>query len=168
MDDGQIIDHDANEVVTPQGNTAPQQQVVATPAPTPAGQLAPALDINKRIEQYIKLRDLIKAQDDAHKAKMQPYKDTLEKLNGLLLTHLITVGGDSVKTQHGTVYKTTRRTASLEDADTFMRHVISTEQWELLDRKANSTAVDAYVQENGVLPPGVKQSSITQVGVRRA
>lgn len=160
---GQTIEHDASEV-TQQGNPQPTQQVVAQAAPA-----APVvMDIDKRIEQYVKLRDLIKVQDDAHKEKMTPYKEALEKLNGLLLQHLITVGGDSVKTQHGTVYKTVRRTVSLEDADTFMRHVIGGEHWELLDRKANSTAVEAYIQENGVLPPGVKQSSITQVGVRRS
>lgn len=133
----------------------------ATPAPK-----AP-VTIEQRVAQYVKLRDTIKAKDDAHKAAMEPYRETLEKLNGLLLQHLNTIGADSVKAGSGTVYKTTKRSASLEDGDAFMRHVIGKEAWELLDRKANVAAVEAYVAENGVLPPGVKMSSTQVVGVRR-
>jgi hypothetical protein len=44
--------------------------------------------------------------------------------------------------------------------------VIGTEQWDLLDKKANVTAVTDYLNENGVLPPGVKYSTRFDVGVR--
>lgn len=137
--------------VTTQGNAAPQQ-----------------ISIEKRVEQYIMLRDRIKAEDDAHKEKMAPYRQLLEQLNGVLLSHLQTVGVDSAKTGAGTVYKTTKRSASLDDADAFMRHVIGSEAWELLDRRANLAAVEAFVTENGVLPPGVKWTSSQVVGVRRS
>lgn len=135
-------------------------------APQPAA--PPAIPISTRIEQYIKLRDLIKARDEEHKDKMKPARESLEKLNNVLLDHLNNIGGDSVKTDHGTVYRTMKRTASLEDPDQFMRHVIGSEAWELLDRKANISAVEDFVKENGVLPPGVKMSSHAVVGVRRS
>lgn len=124
--------------------------------------------IQDRIEQYIRLRDKIKQLDDEHKDKMKPFKETLDKLNAVMLDHLNQIGADSVKSQSGTVYRTTRRTASLEDADAFMRHVIGSEAWELLDRKANVTACEDFAKENGVLPPGVKVSTTIQVGVRRS
>lgn len=123
--------------------------------------------IEQRIDQYVKLRDTIKDKDDAHKKAMEPYREALEKLNNLMLSHLNTIGADSVKASSGTVYRTTKRSASLEDGDAFMRHVITKEAWELLDRKANVSAVEAYVAENGVLPPGVKMTSTQVVGVRR-
>lgn len=129
---------------------------------------APQINIEHRIEQYIQLRDIIKKLDDEHKAKMKPYRETLETLNGVMLDHLNTIGGDSVKASSGTVYRTTKKSASIEDGDAFMRHVIGSEAWELLDRKANASAVEAFVEENGVLPPGVKWSSTQVVGVRRA
>lgn len=128
----------------------------------------PAIPINVRIEQYIKLRDLIKASDEAHKDKMKPARESLEKLNSILLDHLNQIGADNVKTEHGTVYKKVSKSASLEDPDQFMRHVIGSESWELLDRKANVTAIEEFVKENGVLPPGVKWSSRQEVGVRRS
>lgn len=132
-----------------------------------APKTAAVVTIETRIEQYIKLRDKIKDLDEAHKEAMKPYRDMLDKLNGVMLNHLNQIGGDSVSASSGTVYRTTKRSASLEDGDAFMRHVIEKEAWELLDRKANVSAVEAFMTENGVLPPGVKMSSTQVVGVRR-
>ncbi len=126
------------------------------------------LDITKRVEQYVRLRDEIKRLDDEHKEKMKPYRDALEKLNNLLLTHLNTIGGDSVKSAAGTVYRTERKTASLSDADAFMRFVIGNEAWDLLDRKANVSAVVDFIAENDAPPPGVTLNQAYLVGVRRA
>lgn len=129
--------------------------------------VTPQVNIEKRIEQYIKLRDHIKSLDDAHKATMAPFRETLEKLNAVLLNHLNTVGVDSAKSASGTVYKTMKESVSLEDPSAFMRHVIGTENWDLLERKANLTACKAFAEENVTMPPGVKFSSMQVVGVRR-
>lgn len=129
---------------------------------------APPVDIARRVEQYVQLRDEIKRRDDEHKALMKPYKEALEKLNGILLDHLTTINGDSVKTGAGTVYRTSKKSASLADPDAFMRFVIGTEAWDLLDRKANVTAVEDFIQENQSAPPGVNFSTTFIVGVRRA
>jgi hypothetical protein len=125
-------------------------------------------NIEQRVAQYLKLRDAIKAQDDAHKEKMAPYRETLEKLNNLLLDHLNKVGVESARTDAGTVYKTVKKSVSLEDADQFMRHVIGTENWGLIDRKASATGCEEFLKENGVLPPGVKWTTTAVVGVRKA
>lgn len=124
--------------------------------------------IDHRIQQYIKLRDLIKEEDNAHKEKMKPYREALDTLNSVILDLLNKSGGDSIKTKFGTAYKTVKRSASLEDADEFMKFVISTQSWELMERKVNVTAAEAFADENGKLPPGVKMSSTAVVGVRRA
>jgi hypothetical protein len=121
-----------------------------------------------RIEQYIKLRDLIKAKDDAHKAAMAPIRETLEVLNNVMLQHLNAIGGDSVRSASGTVYRTAKKSASLEDAEAFMNFVIEKERFELLDRKANAKAVEDFISENGIMPPGVKMSVTQVVGVRRS
>jgi hypothetical protein len=129
--------------------------------------MPPTINVEARVSQYVKLRDIIKEKDDAHKAAMAPYREALEGLNNLLLDHLNTIGGDSVTTAAGTCYRNLKETASLEDADIFMRHVIGTEQWDLLERKVNLTAARAFAAENGSLPPGVKISSMQVVGIRR-
>lgn len=128
----------------------------------------PQVTIGTRIQQYVALRDKIKAEDDAHKAKMKPAREALDTLNSVILGMLNTSGGDSIKTEFGTAYKTTKRSASLEDADKFMEWVIQKEAFELLERKVSVTAAEAYAEENGVLPPGVKMTSSQVVGVRRS
>lgn len=128
---------------------------------------APKLGIDQRIQQYVMLRDKIKEEDEAHKQKMKPYRETLDKLNSLLLDLLNNSGGDSIKTKFGTAYKTVKRSASLEDPEKFMEFVIEKEAWDLIERKVSVTAAEAFADENGILPPGVKMSSQATVGVRR-
>lgn len=128
----------------------------------------PKVGLDTRIQQYVALRDKIKQADDAHKAKMKPYREMLDALNSVILDLLNQSGGDSIKTKFGTAYKTVKRSASLEDADKFMSFVIEKEAWDLLDRRVSVTAAEAFAEDNGVLPPGVKVSSTSVVGVRRA
>jgi len=45
--------------------------------------------------------------------------------------------------------------------------VIGSEAWDLLDRKANVTAVSDFIEENNAPPPGVNFSTTYVVGVRR-
>ncbi len=121
----------------------------------------------KRIEQYVAIRDRVKAMDEAHEKAKKPLTDALAELNGHLQKFLDESGSDSVKTKWGTCYKSIRYTASLADSQAFMDYVVDHKRFELLDRKANSTAVRAFVEENGNLPPGCNLSALSTVGVRR-
>jgi len=125
-------------------------------------------NIDELVGQYVKLRDKIKEADDAHKEKTKNARAYLELLNGRLLERLNDVGGDSVKTPHGTVYRTTRRSASIADGETFRQYVIENEQFDLVDWRANANAVDDFIKEQGVQPPGVNFSQAYTVGVRRS
>lgn len=125
-------------------------------------------DIAKRVEQFVKLRDKIKEIKERHKTELQPFNATLEQLNALLLAHLNQVNGNSVATDAGTVYRTEKKSASLADAEAFMNYVIATQAWDLVDRKANVTAVEDFINSNHTPPPGVNYSSTHVVGVRRS
>jgi len=124
-------------------------------------------DIKERVGLYIALRDKIKSLEAEHKERLQPLKADLEALGGALAKFMEDTNSDGIKTEFGTCYLTTRWNASLADADAFMRFVQDTKEFDLLDRKANATAVRDYVKEHNALPPGVNLSSIQQVGVRR-
>lgn len=118
-------------------------------------------------DKYIRLRDAIKTADDAHKAKTAPARELLEKLNAQLLGILNTTGQDSAGTQFGTVYRTSRPTASLADPAEFKRFVIGGELWDLTDWRANAKAVEDFIREHGAPPPGVNYTQTFTVGVRR-
>lgn len=125
-------------------------------------------NIDELVSQYVRLRDKIKEAEDAHKAKLKNAKEHLENLNNTLLDRLNQLGGDSVKTQHGTVYRTTRRSATIADGDAFRQFVITNEAFDLVDWRANANAVDDFIKEQQAPPPGVNFSTAFTVGVRRA
>lgn len=124
--------------------------------------------IDELVDQYIRLRDKIKEVEDAHKEKLKNAKEHLETLNNTLLERLNKLGGESVKTQHGTVYRTTKRSASIVDGDTFRQFVIGNEAFDLVDWRANANAVDDFIKDQKAPPPGVNFSTHYTVGVRRS
>lgn len=125
-------------------------------------------NIEKRVKQYVAVRDAIKAIKDKHEKELEPMVDIQNKLTGIIQTCLEAAGAESIKTSEGTAYTTTRYTASLQDPKLFMDFVIENKAFDLMDRKANAPAVRDYVAEKGTLPPGVNLSSISTIGVRRA
>jgi hypothetical protein len=125
-------------------------------------------DMEKRTRQYVELRDMIKREDDAHKAKMKDAKVTLERLGGIIQKFMAANNLENLKTAAGTCYISTRSTASLADPEAFMKHVIDNRDFDLLDRRANVTAVKDFVKKHKTLPPGCNLNTIETVGVRRA
>ena len=128
----------------------------------------PAQLVEKRVSQYIMIRDKLKELNAEHEEKLKPLVDLQNSLTGWLQSFMEQAGADSIKTPNGTCYSTTRHSASLADSEAFMKFVKDTDNYDLLDRKANVTAVRAYVEEHSALPPGVNLSSIKTIGVRRA
>ena len=128
---------------------------------------APPPNFTQRIEQYIKLRDKIKELDDAHKKLMKPYRDTLEQLNAVMLKALDAIGSDSTSNEVGTVYRTEKKSASIADASAFWSFVVTQGAWDLLDKRANVTAVADFIEANNSPPPGINFTRRYEVGVRR-
>ena len=128
---------------------------------------AASLEVEKRIGQYLSVRKVIKEIEARHEKELAKPKETLNLLTGLLMKLLETVGADSVKTNEGTCFNSTRYSASLADPKAFMDYIKTHEAWDLLDRKANATAVKEFVAEKGFLPPGANLSAIRTINVRR-
>jgi hypothetical protein len=142
------------------GGTTMEAPASATENTTP--------NIGKRALQYVQLRDMIAAKKQQQKEELKPLEDALDKLNDILLGYLNSTNQNSASTDGGTVYRTAKASATLADGDAFMRHVIGTESWELLDRKANKTAVREFIEKNHLPPPGVNYRVEYEVGVRRS
>lgn len=123
--------------------------------------------VDKWVEQYILIRDKLKALEAEHDLKRAPFVEVQNLLTARMLKFLDRTGQTSAKTLHGMVIASTRHTASLADPEAFMDFVMKNGLFELLDRRANSTAVKDYVQENHALPPGCNLSQLKTVQVRR-
>jgi hypothetical protein len=135
-------------------------QTAAVEAPTP---------LQLRLDQFIQVRDKIEAMKEKHKEELAPLNKALLMLNGKLLEMLLESGSDSATVRDiGTVYKTIKKSASIADGDAFRQFIIANAMWNMIDWRANSTAVDEYIQAEGNVPPGVNFRQVAVVGVRRA
>lgn len=122
--------------------------------------------IDKWVAQYIAIRERIKQMDALYKKQMEPFEKAKDKLAGHMLEFLDSTGQEMARTDEGTVYVLNQSRASLGDPDAFMEYVVKNSAYELMDRKANSTACREFAEEHGSLPPGVKLNSTRTVGVR--
>lgn len=127
-----------------------------------------AVDIDRRIGQYIEVRDALKRVDEKWEAERKPLVEIQEQLSGVIRTFMETNNiTDNLKSKSGTCYLSTRYSASLADPQAFMDYVINNKMFELLDRRANVTAVKDFVQQHNHLPAGCNLSAVQTVGVRR-
>jgi hypothetical protein len=124
-------------------------------------------DIEKRVEQYVALRDTVKAMEDAHEEEITKRKVLLEKLAGIIHQFMDAHKLENLRTAAGTCYISTRYTATVQDADAFMKFVIENKEFDLLERRASSTATRAYVVEHNILPAGVNLNALSSVRVQR-
>lgn len=120
------------------------------------------------IEEYIALRDGKKVADDTYAEFVKAnYSTRMDELETILLDQLNTLGVDSIAGKTGTVYKKLTTSVTVADAREFRRHVIGGEDWDLLDWRANKTAVNDRIDQGQELPPGINRSTFFTVGIRR-
>lgn len=128
-----------------------------------------AVDVGHYIGKYLQLRDKIKEIKDRHKKELEPFNDAKEKLEAMFLAHLNAVGSDSSATKGvGTVYRTTKRSATIQDVTEFRKFVQENDAWDLVDLKANAPAVADFIEASEAPPPGVNYTQHFEVGVRRS
>lgn len=127
----------------------------------------PVVDVEKRVGQYVKLRDLKAELKEKHDAEMKPINDTLEMIKDEFKQVLASNNASNIKTAEGTVSLLQKCSASAADINAFWTWVITQGAFDMLDKKPNVTAITEYVKQNGVAPPGVNYSTFTDIGVRR-
>ena len=127
------------------------------------------MKLSEAVSLYIQMRDK-KAQMKAEfDAQVAPLQEKMDKLEAKLLEVFNKTGMDSVKTEFGTAYATTRSSASVADRDTFMDYVKANEEWALLEVRVSKTAVDQFRSANdNELPPGVNIREERVVNIRRS
>lgn len=129
---------------------------------------SPQADLAALVADYVKVRDLKSEIDEAHKERVAEYNKALLAIEAKVLQFLQDHNLETVKTEAGTAYVRTVKSASIADGEAFRKFVIETGKYELTDWKANANAVQDYVTTEGNLPPGVNYSSMQKIGVRRS
>ena len=120
------------------------------------------------IEEYIELRDLKDQFKKNFEAKCKElYGDRMEEIETLMLNALNQMGVESLASNNGTAFKKIATSVTIADAREFRRHVIGGEHWDLIDWRANKTAVNDLVDRGEAIPPGVNRNAIYVVQFRR-
>ena len=129
----------------------------------------PNIQIDKRVAQFVMIRDEIEAIEERHRQELKPFIKAKDRLTGELLEFLDSNGLKSAKTAAGAIRISVRYTGVCVDPDQFMDFVFEHNLRDLIDRRANGAACRDYAEEHdGVLPPGVKINSFRTVGVTKS
>ena len=126
------------------------------------------MKLSEAVSIYIKMRDKKAQMKEEFDASVAPLNEKMEKLEAKLLDVFNKTGMDSVKTEFGTAYTTTRVTASVADREIFMTHVKENDDWAMLEVRASKSAVEQYRETNNDLPPGISLREERVVNVRRS
>jgi cobalamin biosynthesis Mg chelatase CobN len=123
--------------------------------------------VAKRTEQYLQIKAKLTKMDEENEEKKKPLTEIKALLEGYFEKVLTQTGVQTLVSKTGTIHWNNRKTCSLEDPQAFMDFVTQNNLFDLLDRRANGTAVREYAKEHGTLPPGAKLGSIRTIGARK-
>lgn len=120
------------------------------------------------IEQYIILRDRKEALTAQLKTDLEPIVGAMETIEGYLLDLMNKSGESSKATPAGTAFIKTSEFVGVSDFAEFAAFTDTQEDGKRFFKKdANKTAVQEYIKEHGVPPPGIKYTTAREVQIRR-
>jgi hypothetical protein len=125
------------------------------------------MKMSEAVELYISLRDKKAEISRQRKEEEAAVQVKMDKLEAHLMVALDKLGGEGMRTAAGTAYISQRTSATVGDKDAFMNHVKAHQAFDLMDVRVNKTGVDAYIAENGDVPPGVNYRTERTVSIRR-
>jgi len=124
-------------------------------------------ELEDNTAKFLKVREAIKVLETRHAQELKPYLEYKDKLEGWLGNFLEMTGQKTAVTKQGTVHWRTKPTATVKDPQEFMNYVKSNSTFDLLERRANVTAVKEFIERTGATPPGVSLNIYRSIGVRK-
>lgn len=120
------------------------------------------------IEKYITLRDRKEALASQLKLDLEPLVAAMDAIEGFLLDDMNKSGEQSKATAAGTAFIKTSEFVGVSDFGEFAAFTDTQPDGKRFFKKdANKTAVQEYIKEHGVPPPGIKYTTAREVQIRR-
>lgn len=130
-------------------------------------QTPPTITVDSVIATYMRLRrkrDTIEAET---KERVATLKAKMSQLEAWLKAKADADGVSSFKTPHGTAFLTTTDFANVADWDAVLRFIREQEAFDMLEKRVSKTAVRAYMDEAGTVPPGINYGTRIDVNIRK-
>ena len=128
------------------------------------------MNTGEMIQQFIKLRDYVELKTKEFEETMKPYKAGMAAIENAVSQQIIDLGGESIKTEFGTAYRTTVMAVKMADRQAFMEFV--TQDWgereAFLTSAVTKDVVKDWIEQNNSKPPGLDIAYIHKTNFRRS
>lgn len=127
------------------------------------------IDLNQVVQAYNAIRDARTVKRHAWEAEDLALEEDQNKLKVFMLSTLNNIGGESIRTEAGTIFRTEKLKPSAADWSVVYAWIMDDpERFELLEKRLKPTFVKQFMEENtGAVPPGVNVHREYEVSVRR-
>jgi Ethanolamine utilization protein EutJ (predicted chaperonin) len=126
------------------------------------------LTVEQVVGTYIKLRRKKEALENQVKADVDAIKASMGKIEAWLMEKADADGVTSFKTTAGTAFVTTTDFANVADWDAVLTFIKSNDAFDMLEKRVSKSAVRAYMDESGDVPPGINYGTKIGINVRKA
>lgn len=129
-----------------------------------------AINLDRAVQAFNAIRDARTAKRRAWEAEDLALEQDQDRLKVMMLEMLNQIGGKSIATDHGTIYRTEKVRPSAADWNLVYGWIAEDpERFELLEKRLKATFVKQFMEDNaGLIPPGVNVHREYEVAVRRA
>lgn len=127
------------------------------------------MNVNDMVDKYLALRAYIEREDDAHKAKLKPYRDGMAALLAGIAKFADDNDLPAVRAASGTAFPVEQTRVRCEDRDAFHDFVFANNARQFLTSHVTKEAVKEWVETHeGHLPPGISMERSLEWQVRKA
>lgn len=127
------------------------------------------ISLDKLVATFIKMRD---ARDEIKRDaddKMRDIEAQMQTVNQKILDMLSAQGADSIKTPHGTAYRTVKSRYWTNDWESLYDFIAESDAFDLLEKRIHQSNMKQFLEENpALMPKGINVDSEYQVVVRRS
>ena|GEM_PF-2197456 len=129
-----------------------------------------AINIDRLVQAFNAIKDARTVRRHAWEAEDLALEQDQDKIKLVMLDTLNRLGGKSIATDHGTIYRTEKIRPSAADWNVVYDWIIADpDRFEVLEKRLKAVFVKQYMEDNaGAAPPGVNVHREYEVAVRRA
>jgi len=125
-------------------------------------------DLNRIVAVYLKIRDKKTQLTNELNTKLAELDIKLKVVNDALLAHCKENNVESVRTEHGTFYRSTKTKYWTGDWEAMGKFIIEHNAVDLMEKRIHQGNMRLFLEENpDLLPPGLNVDSEYTVTVRR-
>lgn len=127
------------------------------------------VDLDRVVQAYTAIRDARSARKRVWEQEDAQLEAQQTTLRAFLLDHLNRTNTQSVRTTHGTAYRTEKLKPSAADWGAIERWIVDNDAFDLMERRLKATFIKQYMEDHdGAIPPGVNVHREFEVSVRRS